>query len=295
MARNQTPERWTAGRILEWTTGCFSKAGIDGALADAEILLAQAMGCNRSAVNLRLEETLDETTLARVRIFIESRRKRIPVAYILGEWEFMGLPFVVNQHTLVPRPETEHLVEAALAAITGGNVRTVADLCTGCGNIAVSVAKLSSVTTVYASDISTEALNVADVNVVRNAVSGKVFLRKGDLFAAFAADHLQSGIDLLLSNPPYIPESEYDSLAPELKFEPKNALVCGDGGMLLYKKIAAQAGRFLSDKATLLLELNSQLSDEISVIFKQAGYNVEEIIKDYAGRDRVLKLQFRRA
>ncbi len=275
-------------------TGCFAKAGIEGARADAEILLAEAMGCKRAAVNLKLDDVLDEAKLARVRFFIEERRRRKPVAYILGEWEFMGLPFVVNEHTLVPRPETEHLVEAAIAQISLEKPDTVVDLCTGCGNIAVSVAKLSQVETVYASDISNGALAVADRNITGNAVSGKVLLRKGDLFTAFASDALDGRVDLLLSNPPYIPENEYDDLAAELKFEPKNALICGDGGLLIYRKIAQEAQRFLRDGATLLIELNARLSKEICLIFSQAGYTIVEVIKDYAGHDRVLKMRFGR-
>jgi len=214
-------ENWTVGKVLEWTCGCFEKAGIDTARADGEILIADAMGCKRSAINLRLGEVLDEQKLVRIRSYIESRRQRKPIAYILGEWEFMGLPFIVNEHTLVPRPETEHLVETAIKIISGGSLNTVLDMCTGCGNIAVSVAKLSNAKTVYASDISREALAVAGLNVIKNSVAGKVLLRQGDLFTAFAADNLDNGIDLLLSNPPYIPESDYDSLSPELKFVKK--------------------------------------------------------------------------
>jgi release factor glutamine methyltransferase len=294
LVHNRASEEWSVGRIIDWMSGAFAKAGIDNSRADAEILVAAAIGCKRSAVNLKLQDVLSENVLNKLRTFVEQRRSRVPVAYILGEWEFMGLPFVVSRHTLVPRPETEHLVEAALAQIAAGNVKTVLDLCTGCGNIAVSVAKLSAVKSVYASDISLDALNIADLNVVKNAVSGKVLLRKGDLFAAFASDSLGGKIDLLLSNPPYIPEADYNSLAEELKYEPKNALVCPENGLQAYKRIASQAKSFLSADATLLLELNSRLSKEIAEIFKQAGYTDEEIIKDYSGHDRVLKTRFRR-
>lgn len=281
-------EIWTIGSILQWTTRHFEKYGIPEPRLEAEVLLAAALNCPRLTLHVRQDEELSKDTLQQFKSYVIERQKRRPVAYILGEKEFMGLRFFVDEHTLIPRPETELLVEAAQRRIEAGQDNTVVDLCTGSGCIAVSLAKLSPARKVYACDISLDALKVAQANIDQHGVGRKVFIKYGDLLAALEGEVQQGAVDMVVSNPPYVAESELAFLEPELGFEPRLALDGGKDGLDYYRRIAAESRPYIRTGGCLLLEMSAAKSVQIREIVENAGWTVEEVIKDYSGLDRVM-------
>lgn len=282
---------WTICSVIDWTEDYFARNGIPEPRLEAEVLLSSIMNCPRLELNLRKDEKVPPKKLSLFGLYILERKKRRPLAYILGEKEFMGLSFKVNPNTLIPRPETELLVEEALSRLKGKKGAVVAEIGTGSGNIAVSIAKLGDVERVYSSDISSDALFVAQENACRHGVAGKVVLRHGDMFRAFSAENIAGCVDMVVSNPPYVAQSEMSELAPELDFEPDIALYAGADGMEMYRRLAAEAGEYLKPGGLMVLEMNAKRSGTAREIFESAGYAVEALLKDYAGLDRILTLR----
>lgn len=283
-------EAWNVRAALAWTTEYLGRYRVPDARCDAEVLLAAALGCARSALVVRREEPLAPATLAAYRQMVLRRARREPVAYILGNAEFMGMMFFVNEHTLVPRPETELLVEEALRLLppltSAGPV--VADLGTGSGCIAVSIAAGNRGARVYAVDISRQALAMAGRNAAENGVGGAVMLCLGDLFEPLERDGLANAFDLIVSNPPYVLTGDLDGLEPELFREPRLALDGGPDGLSFYRRIAAGARRFLKPGGHVALELNDRAADETAALFTAAGFTVVKTAQDYARLDRIL-------
>ena len=259
----------------------LSGAGILDCSASAEILLSGVLKIKRSKLAAVREQKLTGEELALFNAYIQRRAKREPAAYILGSCEFMGLEFKVNQNVLIPRPETELLVEEVLKS-----QGAVLDLCTGSGCIAVSLSKLGKFSEIYASDISLQALETAKGNAKLNSAENIIFLQ-GDIFSSVKGKKFY----IIVSNPPYVSEKEYENVEPELKYEPQIAITTGEGGLFFYKQIAQDAKKYLNAKGQIFLELNANKSGEIKDIFLNAGFKDIKIIKDYAGLDRILKGQ----
>ncbi|MFH1369647.1 MAG: peptide chain release factor N(5)-glutamine methyltransferase [Elusimicrobiota bacterium] len=279
---------WTVCSVLDWTADYFERHNISGARLDAEILLSHVLKCPRLDLNLRKDERIPEKILSQYKRFITERKERKPLAYILGEHEFMGMSFRVNNATLIPRPETELLVEEVVNLVRGKGKKVLVEVGTGSGNISVSIAKLTDITTIYATDISMDALKVAQENVFKHSVASKVVLRQGDMFRALESDGLEGKTDIIVSNPPYVSLDEFDGLEPELKYEPRNALNGGEDGLDFYKILSVESRKYLKPGGLIAVELNSNKSYQIRDIFESTGFAVETIIKDYSGLDRVL-------
>jgi release factor glutamine methyltransferase len=280
---------WTIGATLDWTASYFEKHAIPDARLEAELLLSSVLRCPRLTLHLRREDTVPDEKLKAFKKLIIERQKRKPVSYLLGEQEFMGLSFAVDRNTLIPRPETELLVEEAVRLIDAEKKKMAADLGTGSGCIAVSLAKLSSVEKVFACDISMAALEVAHENILRHGQAGKVVPKHGDLLQALIGERLEGRLGLIASNPPYIPDEELAALQPELAYEPRLALAGGIDGLDFYRRIAADAGSYLEPGGLLIMEMNAAKSREIADIVAANGCTVEKIIKDYAGLDRIIE------
>jgi len=281
-------ENWTVGRIIEWTAQYFGVSGITEARLDAETLLADVLGCPRLQLNLMTDKVIPAKELAKFRGMVLERKARKPVSYILGEREFMGLKFKVGPATLIPRPETELLVEETAKIAHENGSKVIMEIGTGSGNIAVALAVFSEAERIFSSDLSIEALRVAQSNIDANGVSARVTLRQGDVFEAFKGESLESAVDIIVSNPPYVAESERDMLLPELSFEPESALFGGGDGLDFYKEIAAGAGKYLKKNGFLAFEMNSNKSVEIQKIVADAGFKIERIINDYSSLERII-------
>lgn len=272
---------WRISDLIAWTTDYFKRRGIETARLDAELLLARALECSRLDLYLNYFEPVAPFHLRIYRELVRRRARREPVAYIIGEKEFMGLKFKVDRRVMIPRPETEILVEAALKRV--GPEGRALDLGTGSGAIAVALAKRLPGWDIWATDISREAVEVARLNAEAHGVDVKFAV--GDLFGPI--DGLK--FDLIVSNPPYIPSSEIPSLQPELSYEPRIALDGGEDGLEVLRRIVSEAWGHLSPGGLLCLEVGFDQARKVVELLEREGmYEGPEVIKDYSRIDRVV-------
>jgi release factor glutamine methyltransferase len=281
----------TLRAALELGARKLNAAGIDSATLDAEVLLRHVLGMAQGELYLRLQDRLGACDQEQYQKLLERRGAREPLAYITGHKEFWSLDFIVTPAVLIPRPETELLVELALACTRElpRNQRVkILDIGTGSGAIAVSLAKHLPESVVWAVDISAAALGVARANAKRHYVEERMRFLRGDLFEAL--DEADATFDLILSNPPYIRSTELAELAPEIRdWEPCAALDGGADGLDYYRKIVGAAPAYLTEAGTLLMEIGSDLAEAVTDIFARTGcYASASVHRDYAGRSRAV-------
>ncbi|MFT3912913.1 MAG: peptide chain release factor N(5)-glutamine methyltransferase [Anaeromyxobacteraceae bacterium] len=274
-------EIWTPLKLLAWTQDYFAKKSVDSPRLTAELLLAHALGCDRVRLYLDFEKPIQEPELATFRALVKRRADGEPTAYLLGKREFFGHGFAVSPAVLVPRPETEALVEAALAALPREGPGSVLDLCTGSGAIAVSVALGRPGTRVVATDLSEEALAVARANAEK--LGAVVEFAHGDLWAAV---HAGDRFDVILSNPPYIPSAELAGLSREVRREPCIALDGGPDGLDVLRRVVAGAPSRLAPGGVLAVELHEGHAERVVALCREAGFEQAEGRKDLAGLPR---------
>ncbi len=272
-------ESWTPLRLIAWTQDFFAKKGVDAPRLTAELLLAHALSCDRVRLYLDFDKPLGEVELARFRDLVRRRGDGEPTAYLVGRKEFYGRPFHVDPRVLVPRPETELVLEAALAALPEGG--RALDLCTGSGCLAVSLALERPNARVVATDLSAEALAVARENAA--ALGAVVDLAQGDLWAAVHGDE---PFDVVVSNPPYIPAGELPGLPREVRREPCIALDGGADGLSVLRRIVAGAPARLRPGGALCVEMHESHVDVLPRICLQAGFARAEARRDLAGLPR---------
>lgn len=280
---------WTIGRILKWTEQYFKDKGIESPRLDAEVLLAHVLEKQRIYLYVHFDEPLQPGELAAYREMIKKRVLRVPVAQILGEKEFMGLTFKVTADTLVPRPDTEILVQAAvdrLRAMAGEEPLRFADIGTGSGAICLSVLHYLSDTVADTVDISPAARAVAEENAASLGLADRVTFHTGDLLQPL------SGISFvaILSNPPYIPEADIATLAPEVRLkEPHTALSGGQDGLDFYRRLAEEAPAMLVPGGFTAFEVGIHQAGDVADLLKANPLiDRTEILPDYAGIDRVV-------
>lgn len=247
-------EAWTTRRLLAWMTQDFKAIELGTPRLDAEILVAHVLGVDRVRLYMDLDRPLSPTELAAVRALVVRRRQREPVAYLIGRREFFRRDFKVTPAVLIPRPDTETLIERACALLPADTPLSVLDLCTGSGAIAVTLAAERPLLSVVATDLSEAALAIAGENARAHAVEARVELRQGDLFDAVAPG---SRYDLIVANPPYIREDELPQLAAELRHEPQLALSSGEEGLDVLRRLCAEVGQYLAANAVLLFEVGA--------------------------------------
>jgi release factor glutamine methyltransferase len=267
----------TAAKFLE-------SKGLSKPKSDAEVLLSFVLQTKRSKLPLLRSQKPTDKQILQYENYVLKRSNREPSEYITSFANFMGFEFKVNKNVLIPRPETEILVELALKIAKEKNKKSVLDLCTGSGCIAISLAKLGVFEDIVASDVSVNALAIAKENALINNAFNVKFI-ESDIFDKIP----DCKFDMIISNPPYVTEYEYADLEPELKFEPKNALTARDEGLFFYKEIAANTTKYLNGNGYIILELNSNKAEDIRQIFLDNKYADIEIINDYAGLPRILK------
>ena len=258
----------------------LSMAGIAEVKTDAWLLFEMAAKIDRNFYYLHMEDEIPAEQVSEYETALKKRAERIPVQYIIGETEFMGLNFKVNSNVLIPRPDTETLVEEALKRAKPG--MKVLDMCTGSGCIITSIVHYGKGIEGYASDISKPAINVAKENAKNNQVS--VSFETGDLF-----DHIKGKYDMIVSNPPYIRTEEILTLMPEVQhFEPMQALDGMEDGLYFYRRIVEEAGEYLNEGGYLLFEIGHDQGEDVSALMTGAGFKNVRVIKDLAGNDRVV-------
>ncbi|MEN6484509.1 MAG: peptide chain release factor N(5)-glutamine methyltransferase [Syntrophobacteraceae bacterium] len=284
-------ERWTILSVLQWTAAYFSRKGIEQSRANAEVLLAHVLGVERIQLYLRYDQPMSSTELARFREAVQRRASREPTQYITRRQEFWSLDFEVTPAVLIPRPETEVLVEKALEILPSSPAR-ILDIGTGSGAIAVALASERPSLQVVATDRSPAALDVARRNACRHGVQERIHWVCSDLFGALSP--VQPLFDLIVSNPPYIGETEMPELAPEiLKYEPESALRGGGPlGLDIIRRIIETAPPYLKPGGTLLVEIGHKQADVLKEeLGWKPGFEALEFIRDYSGILRILHLR----
>lgn len=257
---------------------------IDSPRLDAEILLAHVINCRRLTLYVDSEKILPLQSVFRFNELINRRIEGFPVAYIIGNKDFMGLNFAVNQNVLIPRPDTEILTEfvGEYLRVLNTDVNFL-DLGTGSGAIAISILKFVKNARATAVDISEDALNVAKFNSVKFHVEDRINFLLGDLFSPVTGK-----FDAIVSNPPYIPTAELETLQKEVKTEPQIALDGGKDGLNFYRRIISDAPRFLSDGGLLAVEIGINQASAVKNLFEAAKFIDIEVLKDLAGIERVV-------
>ncbi len=287
----------TVGRALAAARQRLKEAGCEKARLDAEVLLAHALGVSRAWLYAHPERELLPEEAAAFESLVKRRAQREPVAYLIGHRSFYGLDFSVDRRVLIPRPETEILVERAMEVLNWRRARfreadiartmKVADVGTGCGAIAVTLAVKCPDIHVYAIDVSADALEVAAQNVWRYGVGDQVTLLQGDLLAP-----LPEPVDLITANLPYVPESDWAMLAPDIvQYEPRLALDGGPDGLALIERLLAQAAAWLLPEGVILLEIGSGQGEAVRRrALHHFPWATVDVIQDYAGLDRVVRI-----
>lgn len=284
-------KRWTILKLLQWTTEYFQKKGIDSPRSEAEVLLAYTLGLRRIDLYLRYDQPLNPDELSRFREVVRRRSNREPSQYITGRKEFWSLEFEVNPSVLIPRPETELLVEKAIECILDRGYKRVVEIGTGSGVIAVTIAKeLPILNSIVATDISFEAIAVARRNAIRHGVADRINFVVSDLFLAFRTEPL---FDLILSNPPYVSQEDYEKLAPEIRnHEPSIALLGGGlDGTAKIRSILSDGWKRLRCGGMMLIEMGYNQASVLVQFFKEIAKNCSyriNVLKDYSGLDRIL-------
>lgn len=285
------PESWTIRRVLAWTTQDFAGRGIDSPRLDAELLVAQALGVDRVRLYMDLDRPLVAGELAKIRELVLRRRRREPVAYLIGKREFWGRSFEVSPAVLIPRPETETLIERALELLPEDSSGPVLDVGTGSGCIAVTLAAERKALDIDATDVSEAALEVARRNAEKHGVAERVHWRRGDLFAAVPTGLRYA---LVVSNPPYVALRDRASLGPELDYEPEVALFAGEDGLTVIRRLIAECPNYLVEGGTLLLEIAADQGKRVLALLREAGFEETRVHRDLGGRDRVAEGRLRK-
>ncbi|GHT13053.1 release factor glutamine methyltransferase [Planctomycetales bacterium] len=281
-------EQWTVKRLLEWTRDFFKTKSIEKPQLEAEILLAAAMKIKRIEIYTNFNTEPTESQRSVFRDFVKRRGNGEPTAYLVGHKEFYSLPFQVNKHVLIPRPETEDLVLKTLDVIKTlpSGALTIADIGTGSGAIAVALAKNIAASAapvkIIAVDISAEALALAKQNAESNGVADKIAFLLSDLL-----DAVKQPLDMIISNPPYISEAEYQKLPKDVKdFEPKSALLAGAAGWEVIERLLPQAEKILKPGGHLLLEVSPMITASVINLFN--GWKQVSVYRDSFGRERIV-------
>jgi release factor glutamine methyltransferase len=278
---------WTIRRVIAWATDDLRKRGMSSPRLDVELLLGRVLGVDRVRLLIEADRPLERSELTHYREYHQRRRAGEPVAYMLGVREFYGRPFRVDPRVLIPRPDTETLVEVALERTRHLYLAArVLDLCTGSGCVAITLARERPTTCVLGADVSPDTLAVAAENALRlGAVT--LGLLRSDLFSAL--DPRRHRFDLITANPPYIAECEIVGLPMDVRgFEPRLALVAGPDGLALIRRIATEAPDFLDPGGVLALEVGAGQAPEVRGILQANGFGDITTRRDYGGHERVV-------
>ena len=278
-------DTWTIRAVLGWTADYFNRRGVDAPRLTAEVLLAFVLQATRVQLYVDLDRPLKPKELAAYRALIERRISGEPTQYLTGTREFYGRPFAVDPRVLIPRPETELLVDTALEAIPKDAPCRVLDVCTGSGCVAVTLAAERSNATVFATELSSAACEVARSNVATLKVGDRVRVLEGDLFGPLERGSL---FHVVVSNPPYVPSEEIAALAAEVRREPRMALDGGGDGLEITRRLADQAPSWLGPGGMLAVEISEGQGPEALRLLQSAGLVRAGLRKDLSRLDRLV-------
>jgi len=307
-----TMESWTIQKLLNWITGYFTDKGIDSPRLSAELLLSHVLGLKRIELYTQFDKAPDKQQLHQVHDLVKRAGQNEPIAYLTGKTEFYSLELNITPDCMVPRPETELLVERAIeflrtraaenpamqSILQEGHIpdaarsgtQFVCDLCTGSGCIAVAIAKNFPDASIIATDISSAALGIAASNIEKHNLKERITLLCGDLFDPLIPRLEVRKFDLIVCNPPYVSAPEFEALGSNVKdYEPKLALLAGTDGLDIYRRIIKDADRFLKPGAALMLEIGYAQGPAVRELLEQSGASHQiKIEKDFHDNDRIV-------
>ena len=295
---NLAMQNWTIQKLLNWITQRFTDKAIDSPRLSAELLLSHVVGLKRIELYTQFDKPVAKQQLDKLHDLVKRAGQNEPVAHLIGKTEFYSLQLNVTSDCMIPRPETELLVERAIEFLrTRTGTQLVCDLCTGCGCIAVAIAKNFPDANIIATDISDAALNVAAKNIEKHQLGDRIKLLCGDLFDPVVPQldvgklvlDSDRGFDLIVCNPPYVSAAEYEKLDENVKaYEPRLALYAGQDGLDIYRRIIEKVDQFLKPDAALMLEIGYAQGQAVRELLEQTG-NFSEITieKDFHNNDRI--------
>ncbi len=277
--------------LLNLSTEYLNKKGIDSPRLNAELLLADVLNYKRLDLYIHFEQPLKEEEINKYREYIRQRAHFVPLQYIIGKTEFYGLNFIVNKNVLIPRPETEILVEKVLQKLKIYDEVNILDVGTGSGNIAIALARNLQNSKITAIDVSSDAIKIARENSIINKVSDKIDFQEMDILKNdFSFDNK---FDVIISNPPYINLEEYDSLQKEIiNYEPKIALTDFENGLKFYEVISQKALNLLNNKGRIYFEIALGQIEKVKDVLLKNNFQNIEVHKDYANIERVIEGEF---
>ena len=289
---------WTIRRLLEWTGGFFTKRGVDQPRLSAELVLSHVLNCPRIKLYTDYDKIVGDALLASYRDLVRRAGEQEPIAYLTGRAHFFNLELAVTRDVLIPRPDTETLVETVMQTLRhqpGLEAPRILDLCTGSGCVAVALAKHLKAATVLAVDVSDKAAAIARGNVEQLGLADRVTVEVGDLFDPLKTTVDARPFDLIVSNPPYIPTDQIATLDRSVRdYEPHLALDGGPDGLTLHRRILARAADHLTPGGRVFLEIafdQGPAAREMAAGFP--ALDDARLLKDYAGHDRVLALKLK--
>jgi len=288
---NHSMQTWTIQKLLNWMSQHFTDKGLESPRLNAELLLSHVLGLQRIELYTQFDKPVAKSELDKLHELVKRSGEGEPIAYLTGRCEFYSHEFEVNRDCLIPRPETELLVERAVEFLRNRpGRRLVCDLCTGCGCIAIAIAKSRPDTRLIATDISETALSVAAKNVEKYKLGQRIKLLCGDLFEPLIPQLDIEKFDLLVCNPPYVSKAEYEKLDKGIKnFEPREALYAGIDGLDVYRRICEKAKDFLKKDAALMLEVGYNQAQAVKHLLEDTGVFADiKIEKDYQNNDRIV-------
>jgi release factor glutamine methyltransferase len=277
---------WTTLKVLDWTAGRFERAGLDSPRLEAQVLLAHVLSCDRIGLYTQFDKPLAAEELSGYRALIKRRLAGEPVAYLVGEQEFWSLPFAVDDGVLIPRRDSETVIEVVLDAVEGRRAPLrVLDVATGAGPLAVALARELPAAEVWATDASERALALARQNAERNRVGDRVRFVSGDLAEPLAG---QAPFDVVVANLPYVPTAAIDALAPEVRREPRAALDGGADGLDLLRRLVAGLDPLLAPAGIVALEHGHDQGPAVRALLDETGLlSAATTRRDLGDRDRV--------
>jgi len=284
-------QNWTIQKLLNWITEHFTEKGIESPRLSAEVLLSQVLQTTRIELYTQFDRQVPQEQLDRLHELVRRAGENEPVAYLTGRAEFYSLQLKITPDCLIPRPETELLVERAIEFLRKRmGTQFVCDLCTGSGCIAVAIAKNFAEASIVATDICDAALSVAAENVEKYQLGEQVKLLCGDLFDPIVLPLDVTEFDLIVCNPPYVSSAEYEKLDKNVKdYEPKSALYAGVDGLDVYRRIAERIDAFLKPGAALILEIGYAQGQAVKELLEEAGcFGEITVEKDFHNNDRIV-------
>ena len=283
-------QNWTIQKLLNWITDYFTNKGIESSRLSAELLLSGVLEMKRIELYTQFDKVVSQPQLDKLHNLVKRAGENEPVCYLVGKTEFYSLELDITPHCLIPRPETELMVERAIEFLRGRTgTQLVCDLCTGCGCIAVAIARNYPDLDMIATDICDTALETAAKNIEKHQLKRQIKLLCGDLFDPIIGQLDTGKFDIIVCNPPYVSASEYEALDKNVKdYEPKAALFAGVDGLDIYRRICETADRFLKPDAALMMEIGYSQGQAVRELLEQTGcYTGIKIEKDFHDNDRI--------